>query len=446
MKVLIVGKGGREHALVWKIAQSPKVSKIFCAPGNAGIAQLADCVKIEAEDVSNLVHFAEEKKIDLTVVGPEKPLYFGRIVNRFEERGLRIFGPNATAASIEGSKIIAKRFMWRHNIPTADFEIFGDNSFSKGGAKEAIQYAKANIPCVIKFSGLVGGKGVFPCVTEEQALAAIDKIMVKREFNGRDNIVIEEFLKGEELTFTVLTDGSAIIPLLSIQDHKRLLDGNEGPNTGGMGAYVPVPMVTRELEREIIETIIEPTLKGMRDEGWGYKGVLYVGLMLTQDGPRVLEFNCRFGDPELQPLVLLMENDIVPILMAITEGNLAKDYGILPEERFHWLDAAAVCVVMVSQGYGYVKDPEVGKEIKGLDIVSKMKDVVVFHAGTIKDGNTWKTAGGRVLGVTAKAKTLPEAIKLDYEAVSQLSWDGEHHRAHIAGKALQYGIQLRTRL
>jgi len=443
MKILVVGKGGREHALVWKIVQSPKVSKIFCAPGNAGIAQLADCVKIKAGDVNNLVRFAEKEKIDLTVVGPEEPLYFGRIVNRFEERGLRIFGPNTAAASIEGSKILAKMFMRRYNIPTAGFEIFGDHSFSKGGAKEAIQYAKANIPCVIKFSGLADGKGVFPCVTEEQVLAAIDKIMVKREFNDQDAIVIEEFLKGEEVTFTILTDGSAIIHLLSTQDHKRLLDTDEDPNTGGMGAYAPVPMITPELERKIIETIVKPTLNGMREEGWGYKGVLYVGLILTQDGPKVLEFNCRFGDPELQPLVLLMENDIVPILMAIAEGNLAKGYGDSPEGRFRWADAAAVCVVMASQGYGHTKDPEVGKEIKGLDVVSKMKDVVVFHAGTIKDGNTWKTAGGRVLGVTAKAKNLPEAIKLDYAVVSQLSWDGEHHRTDIARRALKYGIQLR---
>ena len=446
MRVLVVGKGGREHALVWKIAQSPEVSKIFCAPGNAGIAQLADCVKIEAEDVNSLIRFAEEKNIDLTVVGPEKPLYFGRIVNRFEGQGLRIFGPNTTAASIEGSKMVAKMFMRRHNIPTADFEIFGDNSFSKGGAKEATQYAKANLPCVIKSSGLADGKGVFPCVTEEQALAAIDKIMAQREFNSRDDVVIEEFLKGEELTFTVLTDGSITIPLLSTQDHKRLLDGDEGPNTGGMGAYVPIPIATEELETKIIETIVEPTLNGMREEGWGYRGVLYVGLILTQEGPKVLEFNCRFGDPELQPLVLLMESDIVPILVAIAEGNLAKHYGALPKGTIRWSDAAAVCVVMVSQGYGYVKEPEVGKEIKGLDIVSKMKDVIVFHAGTIKDGNIWRTAGGRVLGVTAKAENLPEAIGLDYEAVSQLSWDGEHHRNSIAQKALQYGIQLKARL
>ena len=446
MRVLVVGKGGREHALVWKIAQSLEVSKIFCAPGNAGIAQLADCVKIEVEDVNSLIRFAEEKNIDLTVVGPEKPLYFGRIVDRFEGQGLRIFGPNTTAASIEGSKMVAKMFMRRHNIPTADFEIFGDNSFSKGGVKEATQYAKANLPCVIKSSGLADGKGVFPCVTEEQALAAIDKIMVQREFNSRDDIVIEEFLKGEELTFTVLTDGSITIPLLSTQDHKRLLDGDEGPNTGGMGAYVPIPIATEELETKIIETIVEPTLNGMREEGWGYRGVLYVGLILTQEGPKVLEFNCRFGDPELQPLVLLMESDIVPILVAIAEGNLAKHYGALPKGTIRWSDAAAVCVVMVSQGYGYVKEPEVGKEIKGLDIVSKMKDVMVFHAGTIKDGNIWRTAGGRVLGVTAKAENLPEAIKLDYEAVSQLSWDGERHRNSIAQKALQYGIQLKIRL
>lgn len=437
MKVLVVGKGGREHALVWKIAQSSRVSKIFCAPGNAGIGQLAECVNIVGHYyIERLIEFAKEKKIDLTVVGPEGPLYLGNIVNRFQREGLRIFGPNVTAASIEGSKILAKLFMRRHNIPTADFKIFGDSSFSEGGIGEAIRYATAHVPCVIKFDGLADGKGVFPCTTEEQALAAIYRIMVEREFNNQNSLVIEDFLEGEELTFTALTDGSRIIPLLSTQDHKRLLDGDKGPNTGGMGAYAPVPMVTRELERKVVETIIEPTLKGMKEEGWGYRGVLYAGLMLTQDGPKVLEFNCRFGDPELQPLVLLMKSDIVPVLTAIAEGSLT-------EERLCWSVDAAVCRVMVSKGYGYVKDPEVGKEIKGLEAVSKMKDVVVFHAGTIRDGNIWKTAGGRVLGVTAKAKNLPEAIALGDEAVSQLSWEGEHDRTDIGKKALQYGVQFR---
>ena len=268
MKVLVVGKGGREHALVWKIAQSPKVSKVFCAPGNAGISQSAECVKIEAEDVSGLIQFAEEKDIDLTVVGPEKPLYLGRIVNRFEERGLRIFGPNTKAASIEGSKLIAKMFMRRHNIPTADFMIFGNNLFAAGGVDKAIRYARANLPCVVKANGLAAGKGVFLCFSEEQVLAAIDKTMIKREFNRQNNIVIEELLKGREVTFTVLTDGEVVIPLLPTQDHKSLFDGNKGPNTGGMGAYSPVPFVTQSLERDILQTIIYPTLRGMREEGW----------------------------------------------------------------------------------------------------------------------------------------------------------------------------------
>lgn len=434
MKVLVVGKGGREHALVWKIAQSPLVSEVFCAPGNTGIAQLAECVSIDANNVEGLIEFVEEKTVDLTVVGPEEPLFFGRIEDRFRQHGLRIFGPNPTAASIEASKLQAKLFMQRHNIPTADFMIFGQNLFSAGGAEEATKHAISNLPRVIKANGLAAGKGVFLCFTEAQVLAAIDKIMIRREFNDRDSVVIEELLKGQEITFTVLTDGNTVIPLLSTQDHKPLLDDDEGPNTGGMGAYAPVPFVTQTLQREILETILYPTLKGLREEGWGYRGVLYAGLMITKEGPKVLEFNCRFGDPETQPLLLLMESDIVPILKQIADGSLS-------EEKLQWSAGAAVCVVMTSRGYP--DNPELGKEIAGLEAVEEMKGVIAFHAGTSRENGIWKTAGGRVLGITAEAKDIPTAIQLVNTAVSKVSWDGEHHRTDIGRKALRYGVNLK---
>lgn len=426
MKILVIGSGGREDALVWKIAQSQLVSEIFCTPGNAGITQRpkTKCLPIKATDLSSLRVFAKEQEIDLTVVGPEAPSVAG-IADEFEKEGLKIFGSKKNAAEIEGSKVFAKHFMKRHRIPTANFMTFGIDELS-----EAKRYAQDILPCIIKADGLAAGKGVIPCFSEKDVSEVIERMMAKKEFGEAGNrIVIEEFLRGEEATFKVLTDGFSAIPLLATQDHKPVFDGDEGPNTGGMGAYAPAPVITKELENEIMETIINPTLKGMRSEGRPYKGCLYAGLMITPEGsPKVLEFNCRFGDPELQPLVLLMENDIVPILQGIAKGRLA-------DEKIKWREGAAVCVVMASGGYP--GKYETGKEIKGLEEVSRMANVEVFHAGTSKEDNTWKTAGGRVLGITAVGVGIPEAINIAYEAVSKISWEGEHHRNDIGQKALK---------
>ena len=433
-KVLVIGSGGREDALVALISRSPLVSQIYCAPGNDGIGQRpkTHCLpKLKADDLWGLRDFAKRNKIDLTVVGPEAPLVAG-IVDGFEAVGLKIVGPTKEAAQIEGSKVFAKEFMERHKIPTADFMVFDD-------PEKARKYATANLPCVIKADGLTGGKGAIPCKTEEEIALALKRIMIDKEFKESGNrVVVEEFLTGEEATFMVLTDGWNAIPLLSTQDHKPVFDGDQGPNTGGMGAYAPAPVITKELEKRIMAEIIEPTLDGMKAEGRPYKGCLYAGLMITLDGqPKVLEFNCRFGDPELQPLVLLMESDIVPILLGITEGRL-------PVERIKWVEGAAVCVVMTSKGYPGT--PEIGKEIKGLAGVAKLEDVEVFHAGTKKENGKILTAGGRVIGPTAMGKDIPEAIQRVYEAVTKISWSGEHHRTDIGKKALKHGIQLKMGL
>lgn len=433
-KVLVIGSGGREDALVALISRSPLVSQIYCAPGNDGIGQRpkTHCLpKLKADDLWGLRDFAKGNKIDLTVVGPEAPLVAG-IVDGFEAVGLNIVGPTKEAAQIEGSKVFAKEFMERHKIPTADFMVFDD-------PEKARKYATANLPCVIKADGLAGGKGAIPCKTEEEIALALKRIMIDKEFKESGNrLVVEEFLTGEEATFMVLTDGWTAIPLLSTQDHKPVFDGDLGPNTGGMGAYAPAPVITKELEKRIMAEIIEPTLDGMKAEGRPYKGCLYAGLMITLDGqPKVLEFNCRFGDPELQPLVLLMESDIVPILLGITEGRL-------PVERIKWVEGAAVCVVMTSKGYPGT--PEIGKEIKGLAGVAKLEDVEVFHAGTKKENGKILTAGGRVIGPTAMGKDIPEAMQRVYEAVAKISWSGEHHRTDIGKKALKRGFQLKMGL
>jgi len=422
MKVMVIGGGGREDALVWKISQSPLVSQIFCAPGNAGISlrPKTKCLpNLKATDLRALRDFALENKIDLTVVGPEAPLVSG-IVDEFEELGLKVFGPKQKAAQIEGSKVFAKEFLRKYGIPSADFTTFND---SEGARK----YGKSSLPCVIKADGLAGGKGVITCFKGEEVDSAIERIMIKKEFGDSGNrAVVEEFLKGKEATFKILTDGETSIPLLPTQDHKPVFDGDCGRNTGGMGAYAPAPVVTKELESEIMETIINPTLLGMKEEGKPYKGALYVGLMITSQGPKVLEFNCRFGDPELQPIVLLMKSDIVPTLMGISQGQLTA-------EKIIWEGGAAVCVVMTSAGYP--GEYQTGKEIRGLGEVAKMEDIVVFHAGTREENGKILTAGGRVLGVTAKANGIPEAISLAYRAVSKITWDGEHHRTDIGKKA-----------
>lgn len=421
MKILVVGGGGREHALVWKIAQSPLVKKIYCAPGNPGIANLADCVHIPADDIEVLLDFAQAEKIDLTVVGPEVPLTMG-IVDRFQAVGLEIFGPNQSAARIEGSKSFSKDLMKKYAIPTADYATFSDHD-------AAVAYIKAQgAPIVVKADGLAAGKGVIVAMSEEQAIAAVGDIMLDKVFGTAGaSVVIEEFMDGEEASFFAFTDGQNILPLASSQDHKRAFDDDEGPNTGGMGAYSPAPVVTAELHDEIVETIVKPTIAGMASDGCPYSGILYVGLMIKNGKPRVVEYNARFGDPEAQPLLMRMKSDIVPVLQACARGNLDHDH-------IEWHDKAAVCVVMASGGYPAAYDK--GFEITGLDDVLAMDEVYVFHAGTsFQDGKIVNT-GGRVLGVTGLGRTVAEAIECAYGAVDRIDWNGVHFRKDIGKKAL----------
>jgi len=422
MKVLVVGSGGREHALVWKISQSPLVKKIFCAPGNGGIAKLAKCVDIKAGDAEALAAFAEKEKIDLTVVGPEDPLVKG-IVDIFSEKGLRIFGPTREAARLEGSKAFAKELMRKYNVPTADFVVFTD-------PEEAKNYVKQKgTPIVVKADGLAAGKGAIPARSVEEALDAIDLIMVKKAFGSAgEKVVIEEFLEGEEASYLVFSDGEHVVAFPSSQDHKPIYDDDKGPNTGGMGAYSPAPVVTPEVEKHIMEDIIYPIIKGLAAEGYPYKGVLYAGLIIKDGKAKVLEFNCRFGDPEAQPLLMRLKTDLVEVLNAVIDGNL-RDQTLDIDPR------PSVCVVMASQGYP--GKYEKGKLIIGLDKI-KDEDIVVFHAGTAYRENQFYTNGGRVLGVTALGNTLPEAIAHAYEAVKQISWDGAYYRRDIGFKALKH--------
>jgi len=421
MKILVVGGGGREHALVWKIAQSPLVETIYCAPGNPGIANLADCVHIPADDIDALLDFAQAERIDLTVVGPEVPLTLG-IVDRFQAAGLEIFGPSQAAARIEGSKSFSKDLMKKYGIPTAAYETFVDRD-------AAVAYIRAQgAPIVVKADGLAAGKGVIVAMTEEQAIAAIDDIMLDKVFGAAGaSVVIEEFMAGEEASFFAFTDGENILPLASSQDHKRVFDNDEGPNTGGMGAYSPAPVVTAALHDEIVATIVKPTIAGMASEGCPYSGILYVGLMIRDGKPRVVEFNARFGDPEAQPLLMRMQSDIVPVLQACARGKLEQD-------AIAWQDKAAVCVVMASGGYPAAY--EKGFAISGLNEVLAMDDVYVFHAGTSLEKGKVVNTGGRVLGVTGLGDTVTEAIACAYRAVDKIHWSGVHFRKDIGQKAL----------
>jgi phosphoribosylamine--glycine ligase len=422
MKILVVGSGGREHALIWKLAQSPKVSRLYAAPGNAGMAAQARPIEISVTDVSALTDFAQREGIGLTVVGPELPLTLG-IVDRFEERGLPIFGASQRAARLEGSKVFAKELMKKYGIPTASSSTFT-------AAKDALQYLeRVGVPIVVKADGLAAGKGVIVCQTESEAKSAISSIMEERVFGqAGDQVILEECLSGEEVSYLALTDGKTILPLASSQDHKRVFDKDQGPNTGGMGAYSPAPIVTPEIEAKVMEQVIRPTISAMADEGCPYKGVLYAGLMIQNGIPRVLEFNARFGDPETQPLLMRMESDLLPLLQATIEGNLATS-------SIRWREEAAVCVVMASAGYP--DSYEKGKPIEGLDRVSQMRDVMAFHAGTaLKEGKI-VTSGGRVLGVTALGKGIKEAIDRAYQAVGQIHWEGAHYRKDIGYRALQ---------
>jgi len=422
MKVLVIGGGGREHALVWKIAQSPKVKKIYCAPGNTGIAELATCLPINSGDINKLVEFAKKERIDLTVVGPEDPLCKG-IVDIFEKEGLKVFGANQKAVEIESSKSFAKYLMNKYRINTAAGETF--TSYKK--AENYIR--KMGVPIVVKADGLAAGKGVIICDTITKAIDALNLIMKKRSFgNAGNKVVVEECLTGEEASFIAFTDGKTILPLPSSQDHKAIYDNDQGPNTGGMGAYSSAPIVDRYMHKKIMEEIMMPTIRAMASEGRPYKGVLYAGLMIDKDQIKVLEFNARFGDPEAQPLLMRMKNDIVPIMEATIEGTLDKC-------KLEIDDRAAVCVVMASKGYpgSYKK----GMPISGLKDIKKMKDVVVFHAGTAEKEKKVVANGGRVLGVTALGNSVKKAISMAYSAVSRITWDGVYYRSDIGRKALK---------
>ncbi|WP_020675351.1 phosphoribosylamine--glycine ligase [Geopsychrobacter electrodiphilus] len=421
MKILVVGGGGREHALCWKIGQSPLVDTLYCAPGNPGIAELAECVHIGADEIDALLDFALAEKIDLTVVGPEVPLTMG-IVDRFQAAGLDIFGPNQAAAQIEGSKGFSKDLMARHHIPTAAYQSFTDRD-------QAVAYIKQQgAPIVVKADGLAAGKGVIVAMTKSEAIAGIDDIMLDKVFGtAGSSVVIEEFMEGEEASFFAFTDGKNILPLASSQDHKRVFDEDEGPNTGGMGAYSPAPVVTPQLHDEIVATIVKPTIDGMADDGHPYVGILYVGLMIKDGKPRVVEYNARFGDPEAQPLLMRMKSDIVPVLQACARGNLAAS-------SIEWHDKAAVCVVMASGGYpaGFEK----GLPISGLEDAAQINGLMVFHAGTtLKDGAVVNN-GGRVLGVTGLGDTVASAINRAYQGVAKISWKNVHFRKDIGQKAL----------
>lgn len=423
MKVLVIGSGGREHALVWKIHQSPRVKKIYCAPGNGGIADMAECVPIDAGDIDKLLAFAQSKKIDLTVVGPEDPLSRG-IVDVFEAAGLRVFGASRKAAELEASKSFAKELMMRYGIPTAKGETF--TSYKKAEAF----VRKIGAPVVVKADGLAAGKGVIVCATEKEALDALKAIMIDRAFGDAGKMaVVEECLTGEEASFLAFTDGKTVLPLPSSQDHKPVYDNDMGPNTGGMGAYSPAPIIDRFMHKRIMQEVMIPTVQAMAAEGRPYKGVLYAGLMIDKDRIRVLEFNARFGDPEAQPLLMRMKNDIVPVMEAVIDGRLDKC-------SLHIDERATVCVVMASGGYpgSYKK----GIPISGLDSVRRMKDVFVFHAGTAADEKSGIVAsGGRVLGVTALGDTVKAAINRAYKAAAKISWKDVHFRKDIGMKALK---------
>lgn len=422
LDVLIIGSGGREHALAWKIRQSPLVNKIFIAPGNAGTNDVAENVAIAVDDVGSLLDFAKEKKIGLTVVGPEAALAKG-VVDAFENSGQLIAGPRKNAALIEGSKVFMKKILDKAGIPTARYEVHTE----RDSAVAALSRFGERV--VVKADGLAAGKGVVVASSREEAIDAIERMLVKREFGESGaKIILEETLDGEEASILAFCDGRNVIMMPSSQDHKRVGDNDTGPNTGGMGAYSPAPVVTAEMERWIEKNIMKTALKAMSAEERPYKGVLYAGLMITEDGPKVLEFNARFGDPECQPLLMRMKSDIVPVLMGIAKGDISHI-------RVEWSDEPAVCVVMASGGYP--GDFPKGKPISGLGTAGAMDGVAVFHAGTSKSPTGQVvTSGGRVLGVTARGATVASAIELAYKAVSNISFDGAHYRKDIGRRAL----------
>jgi len=422
VRILVVGSGGREHALVWKIAQSELTEKIFCAPGNGGIAHLAECVDIKADDVFGLLEFARKEKIDLTVVGPEVALSLG-IADEFTKAGLKIFGPNKKAANLEASKVFSKELMAKYKVPTAGFKVF-DNPDS---AKKYID--KLGAPCVVKADGLAAGKGVVVAKTIKEAKDAVASMMEDKIFgDAGKRIIIEECLIGQEASILVITDSKNVVALASAQDHKRIFDNDQGANTGGMGAYSPASIVTPDILVEVMEKIIYRTIDGLAKEGIGYRGVLYAGVMLTKDGPKTLEFNVRFGDPETEAILPRLKSDLVEVMLATVDGELIK------VKNLYWDSRACVCVVCASGGYpgDYAK----GKEIRGLDEAEKLKDIVVFHAGTRKTGDKIFTSGGRVLGITGLGSTIEDAIDKTYKAVGKINFEGMHYRKDIGAKAI----------
>jgi phosphoribosylamine---glycine ligase len=421
MKLLVIGAGGREHALVWKLSQSPRVTRIYCAPGSSAIGAIAELVPLAVEQLDQLADFAAKEKIDLTVVGPEVPLTLG-IGDLFEARGLRIFAPNQAAAQLEGSKAFAKAILQENGIPTASFGVFTDASTAK-------QYlAQQKPPYVVKADGLAAGKGVLICASRSEAESAIDDILVSKSFGAAGNrLVIEEFLHGEEASFMVLTDGDHVLPLATSQDHKRVFDDDQGPNTGGMGAYSPAPVITAAMHDRILKEVLTPLLAGLKKKAIRYRGLIYVGLMITQEGPKVLEFNARFGDPECQPIMMRLKSDLVPLLEATINGTL-------DQVQAKWHDEPAVCVVLCAGGYPGAYDK--GQVIQGLESLRDWTKGFVFHAGTIQANGHCLTAGGRVLGVTARGGDLSTAVNEAYDAVRKISWPGMHYRKDIGRRAL----------
>jgi phosphoribosylamine--glycine ligase len=422
MKVLVIGSGGREHALVWKLRQSPRVDKIYCAPGNGGISHEAEGVSADLKSVESVVAVANQLKPDLTVVGPELPLQLG-IVDEFTRRGWPIFGPSKAAAQLESSKSFAKQFLQRHRIPTAHYAICN----STAEVKQAL--ARFSTPVVVKADGLAAGKGVVICKTKDEAgAAAAEMLSGKMVGEAGARVVIEECLEGDEISFLVLSDGERVAPLVAAQDHKRVGDGDTGPNTGGMGAYSFPGLLDEQMTHWLLQHVARPVVEGMKAEGAEYKGILYCGLMMTARGPMVLEFNCRFGDPETQPILMRLESDLIEAMEASIEGRVS-------DGDFRWSQDASVCVVMASGGYpGTI---EVGKKITGIAEADKLDGVKVFHAGTSTRDGAYYTSGGRVLGVTARASTLQAAVSRAYDAVGKIQFDGAHYRTDIAARALK---------
>jgi phosphoribosylamine--glycine ligase len=424
MKVLVIGKGGREHALVWKIAQSPRVTQVYCAPGNAGTEEEAINVPVEPSEFERLISFCRKESIEVTVVGPEDPLAAG-IVDAFQNAGLRIFGPSREAARLEASKVFAKQLMRYADVPTAEFRICDHPDPAR------TYIATREYPVVVKADGLASGKGVIVCANTEEAMAAIDRIMVREEFGlaaGRQ-VVIEKRLEGQELSILALVSGRAIIPLQPTQDHKAAFDNDEGPNTGGMGAYCPAPLGTPELLEDIEKHVLVPTVHALKRSRKPFRGVLYAGIIITNQGPRVLEFNCRFGDPETQTLLVRLRTDLMDLIDAVVDGQL-DDFS---EDRLVWDPRPSVCVVVASQGYpgAYAK----GKVITGLDEAARVPDVKIFHAGTKRENGLTVTDGGRVLGITALGDTLDDARQKAYEAVARIKFPGMFFRKDIGNKA-----------